>query len=126
MSSVQVFVNGVDQGTTSASRAMSTNGTFDRLQIGIVSASHSNADIAYFSYYASALSGSQVTELQTKLPNAITGATPSIYESFVGGSGGSFTLSGATIDSTNDGTLPALSSGGGSGVRSRALLMGIG
>jgi hypothetical protein len=113
LDSVEVYVDGVATGSPgSASRDLSTNGAFDQLRIGINSASHSNCDFAHFAYYNAALSGSQITELQTKLPNAITGATPAVYESFVG-SIGSFTASGATIDSTNDGTLPSLSGGGG-------------
>lgn len=117
MSAVEVFLDGVSSGSPGAGREMSTNGVMDRIQLGSNTTTHTNSDIAHFAYYASVLSGSQITELQTKQPDAITGATPVIYCPFIAdalndGSGGAtynFTLSGATIDSTNDATLPALS-----------------
>jgi hypothetical protein len=112
LTSVQIYIDGTGTGSPgSASRDLSTNGVLDVIRIGINSASHSNCDFAHFAYYNAALSGSQITELQTKLPTAITGASPVVYESFLVDEG-DFTLSGATIDSTNDGTLPSLTGGG--------------
>lgn len=106
-----VSVNGThDTFSSSTSRDLSVNGTLDQFWLG-ASGVNSNAEFAHVALYLAELSDSQVAELQTTLPNAITGATPSFYESLIGSEGG-FTLNGgATIDSTNDGTLPSLSGG---------------
>lgn len=123
--SVEVYVSGNPSGSPGiGSRDLSADGAFDVLRIGSDTTSFSNCDFAHFAYYSTALSASQITELQTKLPNAITGASPVLYYPLLedgnnDGSGGAtynLTLSGATIDSTNDGTLPALSGGGASSV----------
>lgn len=127
LSGVEVFINGVGTGSPgTGTQDMTLNGAFDRLQIGSNTTSFSNADFAHWAYFGSALTGDQITELQTKLPTAVTGASPLVYYPLItdvanAGTGGAtydLTLSGAALNSTNDGTLPALSGPGAASVTS--------
>jgi hypothetical protein len=102
-------INGVlDTFSSSTSRDLSVNGALDALWIGAAGV-NSASDVREFAVYWGELSPAQITELQTKKPNALTGITPAVYETFLGSSGGFTLLGGATIDSTNDASLPALS-----------------
>lgn len=116
-----VAINGVlDTFSSASARDLALSSVIDTLIIGSSSA-NSNIELAHYAVFNGELTPTQVTELQTKLPTAITGITPVVYCPFLAnalnqGSGGStydMTLTGATIDSTNDGSLPSLSSGGG-------------
>lgn len=111
ISLAEIFINGVGTGSPgTGARSMTLNGLIDRLQFGVNSTSHSNCEIAHFAPFAARLTNEQWLALLTTLPTAI-GVAPLFYESFIG-SAGSFTLSGATINSENDGTLPTLNAGG--------------
>ena len=117
-----VAVGGTLDTFAGVDRDLSINGTLDALWIGSASA-NTNAEFAHYAVFLGELTQSQITELQTKLPTAITGASPIIYYPLLedganDGTGGAtydLTLNGASIDSTNDGSLPSLSSGGPSG-----------
>lgn len=110
--------------TVGASYDFSTLGYPNVFQLGANSASHSNGDFAHVAYFPGTLSQSQLTELLTKRPDAITGISPVLYYPLISdttnhGTGGAAydltLLSGAALDSTNDSTLPALAGPGGGG-----------
>lgn len=116
----EFWVNAVGTGSpwgpAGTSYDFSTLGFPDVFQLGANSAAHSNGDFAHVAYFDSALTQSQITELMTKAPDSITGATPVLYYPLISdtanhGSGGSTydltLLSGAVLNSANDSTIPA-------------------
>lgn len=124
----EIFINGVGTGspfTAGSAYDFATLGYPDLLTIGANSASFSNGDFAHYAYFADTLSQSQITELLTKQPDAITGISPVLYYPLISdttnhGTGGATydltLLSGAELNSTNDSTLPALEGPSAGGV----------
>lgn len=113
----EIFINGVGTGSPFSAGSVydfATLGYPDRLTIGTDNVSFSNGDFAHYAYFADTLSQSQITELLTKQPDAITGISPVLYYPLISdttnhGTGGATydltLLSGAALNSTNDSTL---------------------
>ena len=116
----EMFVNGLGTGSPSSTRASTfSTETPTTLLIGSDIAGSIYGELAHYAFFEGELSDAQILELATKTPDSITGASPKVYYPLLSdttnhGSGGATydltLLSGATLSSTNDATIPVSSS----------------
>jgi hypothetical protein len=116
----EMFVNGVGTGSPSPIRpATFSVETPTTLLLGTDAGGSIYGEIAHYAFFEGELSDAQMLELATKTPDSITGASPKVYYPLLSdtlnhGSGGATydltLISGATLSSTNDATIPVSSS----------------
>lgn len=113
---VEIYINGVGTGSPgTGSIDYGALGIPTVLQLGSTETYSMAGEMAHFAFFEQALTPAQITELLTKVPDEIAGASPKVYYPLLGdttnhGSGGSTynltLLDGAALSSTNDSTIP--------------------